>query len=82
MDTSMKVRAIAVGVVWAIWGIVCILWDIDPAELGDSVMGGLFHLVWGVATLAAVFFGGWWFLEEGADKLGDWYDERNPREGG
>jgi len=83
VDTAMKLRVIVVGSSWLIWGIICGLWTVEPGNnMGETIVSAIFHLIWYVATLAGLFFGGWWFLDEGAGLLGKWLDDRNKPSGG
>lgn len=84
MDTSDRIRVIGVASTWAIWGLICLFWVVedDPNDIFSGFFGFLFHIVFYTATIAGFVYGAIWFMNYGADYLGDLWDERNKPSGG
>jgi len=84
MSIGDRFRFIGLGVAWAVLGLVCAFWTIDAA--GDDffvfMAGAVIHIAFYVGTGFLIFVGGAWFLDEGADDLGEWWVTRKNRGGG
>ena len=76
MDTGDKTRVIGVAFVWSVWGIICLFWDLEGTSFGEDFLGSMFHLMFYMATLFMILAGGRWFVVDGADYIGHWWDNR------
>jgi len=81
VEIQDKIRGIGIVVVWSIWCISCLIWEVDTTKLSTALLGGLFHIGFYIATAIGFCLGGWWFLAEGADELGEWWENRKEERG-
>ena len=65
--TGDKIRVIGIAVVWAIWGLICLFWNVDTDNDGPGavLLGVIFHAGFYIVSAKALWVAGYWFLEDG-----------------